>query len=293
METVQTESSFSQKIRHSFELVKFSHTIFALPFALAGYFVAGRGRFEWRSLLWVVVSVLGARTAAMAFNRLADHRIDALNPRTQARHLPQGLLTRSFVLALTVLSSIVFLFAASQINRLCLMLAPPCLALLFIYSLAKRFTHYTQIFLGIALGMAPIGAAIAATGAWNWDALWLGGAVLFWVAGFDLLYALQDLEFDRAHGLKSLSVRLGIRESFRISSLFHLIFLFLLAAYGFRTGLGKFYWIGLCLVAGLLVWEHLILKEDLKKIQASFFTANGLLSLLFLFFTLLDTLSSR
>lgn len=293
METAHAAQSYGQKIRHSFELVKFSHTVFALPFALAGYFVAGRGHFEWRSLLWVVVCVLSARTAAMAFNRLADHRIDALNPRTKDRHLPKGLLSRSFVLGLTVLSSIVFLFAASRINRICLIMAPPCLALLFLYSLAKRFTHYTQIFLGIALGMAPIGAAIAATGAWNWNSLLLGGAVLFWVAGFDLLYALQDLEFDRAHGLHSLTVRLGIRGSFRLSSLFHLIFLGMLASYGFFEGLGKFYWIGLTMVAGLLIWQHLILKEDLKKIQASFFTANGLLSLLFLFFTMIDALSSR
>ncbi len=293
MENTFSENPIVKKFRYTLELVKFSHTLFALPFALASFLVASRGNFEWKALLWVVACVLTARTAAMAFNRLADARFDALNPRTKDRHLPQGQLSRAFVVSLVLASSLAFLFSAYQLNRLAFILAPFCLILLFFYSLTKRFTHFTQFFLGLALSLAPVGAAIAATGEWNGSSFLLGGAVLCWVAGFDLLYALQDLEFDRAQGLHSLSVRFGIPWSFRVSALLHLCFVVLLIGYGWHAGLGNIYWGGLALTSGLLIWEHAILKEDLKKIQASFFTANGLLSLLYLGVTIADVLSSR
>lgn len=293
MDGTVTPNPLLKKLRYSLELVKFSHTIFALPFALASFLVAGRGDFSWSRLAWVVLAVLGARTAAMAFNRLVDARFDAENPRTRDRHLPAGLLSRSFVVALTLAASGLFLFAAWRLNPLSFALAPFCLALLFFYSLTKRFTHFTQVFLGLALGMAPVGAAIAATGHWHGPSLLLGAAVLFWVAGFDLLYALQDLEFDRRRGLHSLPVVLGVRGSFRVSAVFHVLFLAGLAAYGHWEGLGIFYWSGCAATGVLLLWEHLQLKEDLAKLNASFFTANGLISLLYFACTAADILSAR
>jgi 4-hydroxybenzoate polyprenyltransferase len=288
METVLTK-----KLRYTFELVKFSHTVFALPFALASFLVASRSEFSWRTAAWVILAVFCARTAAMAFNRLADAAIDAKNPRTKDRHLPAGLLSRAYVAGLVILSSAGFLFSAWHLNRLSFLLAPLCLAILFFYSFTKRWTHFTQFFLGLALGMAPVGAAIAATGHWNWNASVLGLSVLFWVAGFDLLYSLQDLNFDRAHGIFSLPVKIGLKNTFRLSTGLHLLFLLGLAAYGYLEGLRAVYWAGWFLCAGFLVWEHWILKEDLKKIQASFFTANGLLSLFFFACTAWDILSSR
>ncbi|KAB2841976.1 4-hydroxybenzoate octaprenyltransferase [bacterium] len=277
-----------QKFRYTLELVKFSHSLFALPFALASFLVASRGHFAWTLLLWVVLCVVLARTAAMAFNRLADARFDALNPRTQNRHIPAGLLSKPYVIALTLISGAGFLAAAWQINRLAFWLSPLCLAILLLYSLAKRFTDFTQLILGLCLGMAPIGAAIAATGTLTASSLVLGGAVLLWVAGFDLLYALQDLEFDRAQGLRSLPVRLGLKGSLRLSSLCHAAFLALLVAYGFLEGLGAFYWVGLGLSGAFLLWEHATIREDLAKVNAAFFTANGLLSVFFLAFTAAD-----
>jgi 4-hydroxybenzoate polyprenyltransferase len=288
MELALNQKTFFKKVRYSFELVKFSHTLFALPFALAAFFVSSRGKFHWRTLLWVIVCVLLARTAAMAFNRLADAATDAKNPRTQNRHLPAGLLSRKFVVALILISSTGFIYAASRLNPLAFKLSPICLFILFFYSFTKRFTHFTQFFLGLSLGMAPVGAAIAATGHWSHSAFLLGNAVLFWVAGFDLLYALQDLDFDKSAGLFSLPVRLGITKTFRLSALLHLFFVAILLAYGIIEHLGLFYWVGLCITGALLIWEHWLLKEDLKKLQSAFFTANGLLSLIFLIFVSLD-----
>ncbi len=276
------------KLRYSLELIKFSHTLFALPFALSAFWVASRGNFQWRILIWVILCMVLARTAAMAFNRLVDAKFDAQNPRTQSRHLPRGLLSRRFVIFLILLSSVGFIFAASQINRLTFILSPLVLALLFFYSLTKRFTHFTQIFLGMSLGAAPMGATLAVTGHFTLGGFLLGLAVLFWVAGFDLLYALQDVEFDRTHNLFSLPVKLGIKRSFLLSAFFHLFFILLLLFYGKIESLGVFYWIGVGVTTTLLFWEHLILKTDLKKINAAFFAANGLLSVCFFLFVLAD-----
>lgn len=277
-----------KKIRYTFELVKFSHTVFALPFALVAYFLATGGQLEGGILLWVLACLVTARTAAMAFNRLADESYDRENPRTQERHLPKGLLSRNYVIALTALASILFVLSAKQLNVLAFWLSPICLAILFFYSLSKRFTHWTQFFLGLALGMAPIGATIAVSGRVTLSSVLLSLAVLFWVAGFDLLYSLQDVSFDESAGLHSLPVKLGKKKSFRLAKGFHLIFFLLLLGFGLSAGLGLWYWIGWILSGTFLFWQHWNLKENLENIQASFFTANGLLSIFFLGFFLAD-----
>lgn len=281
-------SGLALKIRYSLELVKFSHSLFALPFALAAFFVASRGSFRLTTLFWVLLSVVAARTAAMGFNRWVDADIDAKNPRTQDRHLPSGKLSLAWVKMLVIVASALFMIGASQINRLSLWLAPLCLALLFLYSLTKRFTHYTQLFLGLALGMAPIGAAIAATGVWNWPACVLGLAVLCWVAGFDLLYALQDIDFDRSHGVYSLAAKLGTKSSLKLSRLLHALFFVGLLSYGWIEHLGWLAWLGISICGIFLLWQHRLLRQDLTRINAAFFTANGLLSLCFLAFISAD-----
>ncbi len=276
------------KIRHTLELIKFSHTVFALPFALAAYFVATGGHWDSTTLLWVMACLVLARTSAMAFNRLADAKIDQDNPRTRQRHLPAGLLSRRFVMGLTLISGVGFVLAARQLNLLAFWLAPFCLAVLYLYSLTKRFTHYTQLFLGLALGLAPVGATIAVLGKITLSSIILGLAVLFWVAGFDLLYSLQDINFDRQHQVHSLPVKLGERRTFWLSRIFHAVFFGLLLLYGQQVSFGEVYWIGCGISAIFLVYQHFTLRNDLQKIQAAFFTANGLLSIFFLAFVLGD-----
>lgn len=273
--------SMLQKLRHTLELIKFSHTIFALPFVIVAYLSATQGELRPHLLFWVLLCLVLARTAAMAFNRLVDAKTDAKNPRTQNRHLPSKQLSRTYVLTLTILSSLGFILAASQINPTTFWLSPLCLVVLFFYSVTKRFTHYTQLFLGLALGLAPLAAQIAVTGSPTWSAACLSLAVFFWVAGFDLLYALQDLDFDQSHGVFSLPVKLGVKNTFLLSKLFHLAFLIALLIFGLREQLGWLYWLGYLLSAGFLSWQHWLLKNDLNKIEMAFFTANGLLSLVF------------
>lgn len=276
------------KLRYTLELVKFSHSVFALPFALSSFLVETQGRFPIGLLLWVLLAVVCARTAAMAFNRLADAGFDADNPRTKNRHIPSNLLSKTYVIVLTLTASAGFLFCAWKINGLAFALALPCLILLFLYSLAKRFTDYTQLILGFCLGMAPIGAAVAATGRISPGSLLLGAGVLFWVAGFDLLYALQDLDFDRKKGLGSLPAKLGPGKTLALAAAFHGLFLVFLAAYGHYQGLGWIYGFGLALSAVFLFWQHRLIQEGMHRINAAFFTANGLLSLFFLVFVALD-----
>lgn len=282
------DSTFLQKIRYSFELVKFSHSVFALPFALSSFFVVSRGQFSWELLLWVVVALVCARTAAMSFNRWVDAKFDAKNPRTQSRHIPAGLLSRSYVMGLTLFFSAGFIFSAYQINHLSFLLSPFCLAILFFYSLTKRFTALTQIFLGLALGMAPIGAAIAVSGKIASSSLILGLGVLFWVAGFDLLYSLQDLDFDKQAGLHSIPAKIGEKKTRKLAILLHAFFLVSLFFYGNLENLGGLYRLGLVPIGAFLIWQHWLIREDLKKIDAAFFTANGFLSLFFLLWVLLS-----
>lgn len=273
------------------ELVKFSHTVFALPFALMGAILAARGIPTPPTLFWIVLAMVGARSGAMAINRLADQEFDARNPRTQERALPKGIVRRGEVILFTLGSFALFLFAASRLNPLCLKLAPLAMAVLILYSYTKRFTFLSHLMLGLALAIAPLGAWIAVTGEAAAVPVVLGIAVLFWVAGFDILYAMADIDFDRAAGLHSIPARFGIPAGMAISRSFHAATLILLFLLTFLSDLRSFYLAGVLLAAGLLVYEHLLLRRyGLKRLDAAFFTTNGLLSISLFGFTLLDVL---
>lgn len=279
------------KIRHSLEMIKFSHTVFALPFALTAMLYANQGLPSWILICKIIFAVLFARTAAMSFNRLVDAKMDALNPRTQNRHIPAGILSRNYVLGLTLLSSMAFIFTAYLINPLCFYLSPLALLVVFFYSLSKRFTHLTQIFLGLSLGIAPLASWIAVTGHLNHLPYTLAGAVLFWVAGFDLLYACQDYEFDKANNVKSLVAKLGPKKALNLSKIFHILFLFLLLSFAYQMEMGTLGLVGTFICGSIIVLEHWIFDlSDPNKIQASFFTANGVISMAYLIFVGSDIL---
>ncbi len=269
-------------LRPWFTLVRFSHSLFALPFALASAWLAARGVPEPRVLALVVVCAVAARTAAMAFNRWLDRRIDAENPRTRARELPSGTLAPGAVLALVGLAALAFLAAAWALNPLCGKLAPAVLAVLFLYSATKRFTAAAHFVLGLALALAPLGAWVAVRGDLAGDLappLLLALAVLTWVAGFDLIYACQDEAFDRAHGLHSLPARLGAARALRLSSALHGSTLLALALFAWRAQLGWIFALALLAAAALLVWQHtLVSPTDLSRVDLAFFTLNGWVS---------------
>jgi len=269
-------------------LIRFSHTVFALPFALGAFVVAANGRPSLRTLSLVVICMVLARTAAMLFNRLVDWSLDQRNPRTATRHL---LVSKSAALILLPLSSAGFVFAAAAINRLTLMLAPVALAVIFFYSLTKRFTSATHFFLGLALAIAPVGAWIAQTGHVDLAPLVLGAGVICWVAGFDLIYATQDYDFDRREGVHSLVVKLGIARSLRLGQLLHLATFAALIGFGLTARLGLFYYAGMPLVAAALFYEHkLTSKLDLAGINRAFFESNAFVSAVFLIAVCLDRL---
>jgi 4-hydroxybenzoate polyprenyltransferase len=270
-----------------FHLIRFSHTVFALPFALGALIVAANGRPSFRTLLLVVTCMVFARTAAMLFNRLIDWSLDQRNPRTASRHL---LIPKSAALFSLVLSSIGFILAAGAINRLTFMLAPVALAVIFFYSLTKRFTSATHFFLGLALAIAPVGAWIAQTGRIDLAPLMLGAGIICWVAGFDLIYATQDYDFDRREGIRSLVVKLGITRSLRLAQLLHLAMLAALIAFGVTARLGLFYYSGMPLVAAALFYEHKTEKLDLAGINRAFFQSNAFVSAVFLVAVCLDRL---
>lgn len=269
-------------------LIRFSHTIFALPFALASLVVAASGWPQTRLLLLFLVCMITARTAAMLFNRLADWTIDQRNPRTQSRHL---LASRRLVLITLIISSGLFVLTAALINPLTFALAPVALALIFFYSLTKRFTDATHFFLGLALGIAPVAAWIAQTGRIEPPAVVLSFGVVCWVAGFDLIYATQDLEFDRREGLHSLVVRLGIPRSLRLAQLLHLIMLVALIFFGIIARLGAVYFAGSLPIAGALLYEHRRAQRlDLAAINRAFFQSNAFVSAIFLLAVCADRL---
>ena len=272
-------------------MIKWEHSIFALPFALCGAMLAAGGVPTARELLWIVVAMVAARSAAMAFNRLADRAIDAANPRTRTRALPTGMLAESFVRNFVLISSAIFVFAAWQLNRLAFLLSPAALAILLVYSYTKRWTRWSHLVLGFALGIAPAAAWIAVRGSLDPRILLLTAAVTFWVAGFDVLYACQDWEFDRQAGLHSLPRYWGIANALWIARLFHLAMLFLLAALVWVFRLGMFAAFGVIAVFALLVYEHsLVSKDDLSRLDAAFFTMNGVISVVFFVFVALDVL---
>lgn len=272
-------------------MIKWEHSIFALPFALCGAMLAAGGVPTWHQVAWIVVAMVSARSAAMAFNRLADASIDAANPRTSIRALPAGLLTPSFVNTFVLASCGIFVLAASQLNRLTLMLSPVALAVVFLYSYSKRFTRWSHLFLGFALGIAPAAAWIAVRGSLDPRILLLTAAVTFWVGGFDVIYACQDYDFDRSYGLHSLPRHLGIPTALWVARLFHLLMLALLVALVLAFGLGKLAVVGVIAVAALLAYEHsLVRHDDLSKLNAAFFTMNGVISVVFFVFIGADLL---
>ena len=264
------------------EMIKWEHSIFALPFALTGAVLAAGGWPHAAQLLWIVVCMVTARSAAMAFNRWADADLDAANPRTATRAIPAGLLSRGFVGAFTVAMSGLFLLAASRLNRLSLLLAPVALAVVLGYSYTKRFTRWSHLFLGLALGIAPAAAWIAIRGGLDPRILVLTVAVLFWVAGFDVLYACQDAEHDRRSGLRSIPQTLGLTGAFQVARGMHSIMLLLLVWLLRLFQLGPIAWCGLAVVTALLLYEHSIVSpKDMRRLNAAFFTLNGIISVLF------------
>jgi len=280
------------KIKIFLEMIKFSHTIFALPFALTGALLAAGGLPSLRQIFWIIMAMVGARTAAMAMNRLIDAGIDARNPRTAGRAIPAGLISRGLTLFFIIASTALMFFSAYMLNPLCLKLAPIALFFLLLYSYCKRFTALAHVALGICLAAAPIGAWVAIRGTVEMPALILGSIVLFWVAGFDILYALQDLEFDRAAGLHSIPVLLGVNGSLWAARLFHLIMLVLLFALFKVLGLGTFFLVAILAAAAMLLYEHWLLKDgDLNKLDAAFFNMNGYISVAILLFTAADVLT--
>ncbi len=261
-------------------MIKFQHTVFALPFALLAAFAASGGIPPLAALGWILLAMVGARSAAMAFNRLIDARIDAENPRTKMRALPAGLVSTTFVAAFTVVSIALFVFASWKLNRLAFILSFPTLLVLLGYSFTKRFTALSHLVLGLALGIAPIGASVAIEGRFDLRVFPLSAAVILWTAGFDILYSMQDLDFDKTRGLFSIPARVGRENAFWIARVFHVLTLAGLAAFGILFGFGWLYWLGVAAAASLLIWQHSIISPtDISRIDAAFFTANGALSI--------------
>jgi 4-hydroxybenzoate polyprenyltransferase len=263
--------------------VRFSHSVFALPFALAGALLAAqRVPVAWSAIGWILVAMLAARSAAMGFNRLVDARYDALNPRTAGRELPRGAMSRPEAIAFVIVASAVFVFAAWRLNPLCLALSPLALAIVFWYSLAKRYTAWTQLFLGLAVAVAPVGGWLAAGGRGGWEPWLLALAICSWVGGFDVLYACQDLDFDRAHGLRSIPVRYGVPKALAISRAMHLATIVFLAALWLVAPLGVVYLAGVAVVAALLAFEQsLVRAHDLSQVKRAF-DLNGYVGILYL-----------
>ena len=275
-------------------MIKWEHSIFALPFALCGAMLAAGGWPTPHQLAWIIVAMIAARSAAMAFNRVADAAIDAANPRTRTRALPAGTLTPAFVTTFVVVSSAIFVLAASQLNHLSLILSPLALAVLLLYSYTKRFTRWSHLVLGFALGMAPAAAWIAVRGSLDPRILLLTAAVTFWVGGFDVLYACQDYEFDRDSNLHSIPRYIGIRGALIVARLFHVVMLLLLIGLILTFGLGKLAITGVIAVSLLLLYEHsLVQPTDLSKLNAAFFTMNGVISVVFFVFIAGDLLLRR
>ena len=286
--------AFFRNIGVTLEMIKWEHSIFALPFALTGAMLAARGLPHAAQIFWIVVCMVTARSAAMAFNRWADAGIDATNPRTASRAIPAGLLSRSFVGGFTLVMIALFLLAASQLNRLTLLLTPIALLVVLAYSYTKRFTRWSHLVLGLALGIAPSAAWIAVRGSLDARIVILTVAVMFWVAGFDLLYSCQDVEHDRREGLFSVPSTLGVGAAFWIARSMHFVMLLLLVWLARAFGLGPLALIGIGAVAILLLYEHLIVSpRDMRRLNAAFFTLNGIISVVYFVFVAADLLIRR
>ena len=277
------------KTRTTLEMIKWEHSVFALPFALTAALLAAHGLPAGRTLLWILVAMVAARSCAMAFNRWADAEFDAANPRTKSRAIPVGLLSREFVLGFTVVTAIVFVLSAAQLNSLTLDLSPVVLVVLLGYSYTKRVTRWSHLVLGLALGLAPAAAWIAVRGSIDPRILVLTAAVTLWAGGFDVLYACQDFQHDRAAGLFSLPQTIGIPASFRVARIMHLAMLAMLVWFGLLFHFRAAGWTGIAAVALLLGYEHsLVSPGDLRRLNAAFFTMNGVIAMVFLVFVAAD-----
>lgn len=272
-------------------MIKIEHTLFALPFALMGALLAARGLPAPATLVWILVAMVAARSAAMAFNRLVDHAFDAQNPRTRNRALPAGSVSRTFVIGFTIAASLLLVLAAYRLNPLAFALSPLALGIVFFYSFTKRFTAWSHAFLGLALAIAPIGAWIAVRGTWGAPGLWLGAAVLCWLIGFDIIYALQDVDFDRAAGLRSLPVAFGPHRALGIGRVAHAAMIACLVMVGRVAGLGTFFYAGVVLAALLIAAEHALIRpDDLKRLNLAFFNLNIAVSAELLLLTAVDVM---
>ena len=286
--------SFLRSLSTTLEMIKWEHSVFALPFALTGAVLAADGWPRAMQLFWIIVCMVTARSAAMAFNRWADADLDAANPRTASRAIPAGLLSRGFVGAFTLVMALLFVFSASRLNRLSLLLSPVALLVLLGYSYMKRITRWSHLVLGLALGIAPAAAWIAIRGSLDARILVLTAAVLFWVAGFDVLYACQDAEHDRGAGLRSIPQELGLHKAFGVARVMHGTMLLLLVWLLHLFPLGPIAWWGLVIVMGLLFYEHSIVSpKDMSRLNAAFFTLNGIISVLFFCFVAMSVTFRR
>lgn len=284
-------SAVLQKVSLYLKMIKFSHSIFALPFAFTAALIAASGIPSLSQVLWITVAMIGARSGAMGLNRIIDREIDKDNPRTSGREIPKGLIKVSEAVGFVVLSFGCMLLAAFMLNPLCLMLSPIAIGVLFLYSFTKRFTWAAHFVLGLAISAAPLGAWVAIRGTFDLAVLPLAAAVIFWLAGFDVLYALQDREFDTRHGLFSIPQKFGIGKSLFLARTFHAVAYGLLVLNGALFRLGIPYWAGMIIIAGLFLYEHsLVDKNDLSKLDMAFFNMNGYISMTVFLFTLADFL---
>ncbi len=282
-------SAVFRRITPYLRMIKFSHSIFALPFAFTSALVAASGIPAPRQIFWIVVAMVGARSGAMGLNRLIDREIDSRNPRTAGRELPRGVIGVGETVLFVIVSFGVMVVAAAMLNRLCLYLSPVAAAVLFFYSYTKRFTWLSHFVLGISISAAPLGAWMAVRGTLDTSVLPLAAAVVFWLAGFDVLYALQDLDFDRRYGLYSIPKRFGIKGSLYLARGFHVAAYLLLVLNGMLFGLGGFYWAGMFITAVLFIYEHSLIKEnDLSKLDMAFLNMNGYISMTVFIFTLIN-----
>ncbi|MEN6357254.1 MAG: UbiA-like polyprenyltransferase [Armatimonadota bacterium] len=281
-----------RKLAVILDMIKFEHTIFALPFALSSALIAARGIPEWRTLGWILVAMVGARNAAMTFNRIADAKIDAANPRTATRAIPSGLVSIGSAWVFTIVSAALLVFAAYMLNPLAFALSPLAIVAVIIYSFTKRFTSLSHLWLGLCLGIAPVGAWIAVTGRLEFAPMVLSAGVIAWTAGFDIIYSLQDIEFDKKMGLFSLPSRLGAGRALFVSRLLHTAMVIMLVWFGMLTGRGWVYFAGAGLVALFLIYEQsMVSPKDISRVNAAFFTMNGCVSMALLAFVMVDVLT--
>ena len=290
----QTFAGASRFVRYA-NFVKLPHTVFALPFALVGVTLATYHAAVTPAIVgWVILAFTAARFAAMGFNRIADRHIDARNPRTAMREIPSGTLSVGEAWGAVIVAVLLFVFASSQLNALCLALSPVAMVWVFFYSFTKRFTRWSHLVLGLGLGIAPVGGYLAVTGQWSdpwWMLVALAAAVMTWTAGFDILYALQDIEFDQSHGLHSVPSKLGVDRALMVSRMLHVGTVLLLGAAGYAAGGGWLYAVGVTVTAGLLMFEHsLIDPHDVSKVDAAFFKVNSVISSAFFAFVLVERL---